>query len=129
MGFVYNTIYTKDYTKENKMGALRIEDIPTYSYVDYVLWEDRWELINGYAYAMAPMPMIKHQQISSKIARYLEEAFEHCKFCQVLMPVDWKISDETIVQPDNSVICHTPQNEAYINKAPKIIFEILEHFH
>lgn len=28
-------------------------------------------------------------------------------------------------QPDNSVICHTPKNEAYITKSPKIIFEIL----
>ncbi len=30
-----------------------------------------------------------------------------------------------MVQPDNSVICHKPKNEAYINQPPKIIFEIL----
>jgi Uma2 family endonuclease len=107
------------------MLALNIEDLPRYNYEDYKLWDDRWELINGFAYAMAPMPMIRHQNISSKIARYLGEAFENCKFCQVLMPVDWKISDDTIVQPDNSVICHNPKNEAYITIAPKIIFEIL----
>jgi len=41
------------------------------------------------------------------------------------MPVDWKISDLTTVQPDNSVICHKPTNEAYLTKAPVIIFEIL----
>jgi Uma2 family endonuclease len=41
------------------------------------------------------------------------------------MPIDWKISNDTVVQPDNSVICHEPQNQAYITKAPKIIFEIL----
>jgi Uma2 family endonuclease len=107
------------------MGALKIEDLPHYTYEDYLLWEDRWELIYGIPYAMAPMPMIKHQRISSKIARVLEELFENCQKCQVLMPVDWKISDDIIVQPDNSVICHIPKNEAYISKAPKIIFEIL----
>jgi Uma2 family endonuclease len=107
------------------MGAIRLEDLPGYTYEDYLLWEDNWELIYGVAYAMSPSPMIKHQNISVKIARYLDEAFDNCEYCQVLMPIDWKISQETIVQPDNSVICHHPANEAYITKAPKIIFEIL----
>ena len=107
------------------MGALKIEDIPQYTYDDYKHWEDRWELINGYPYAMAPMPMLKHKQISNKIAWQLEEILKDCNKCQAYLPVDWKISDDTIVQPDNSVICHTPQNEAYISKAPTMIFEIL----
>jgi Uma2 family endonuclease len=106
------------------MGALKI-DPPRYSYDEYKIWEGNWELIDGYPYAMAPAPLIKHQSISSKIARILEELFENCTNCQVLMPVDWKISEDTVVQPDNSVICHIPKNEAYITKAPKIIFEIL----
>ena len=107
------------------MGALKLEYLPTYSYEDYKLWDDNWELIYGVPYAIAPAPMIKHQNISSKIARYLGESLENCQKCQVLLPIDWKISDDTIVQPDNSVICHNPKNEAYITKAPKIIFEIL----
>ena len=107
------------------MGALKVEDIPRYTYDDYKLWDGNWELIEGYPYAMAPAPMIKHQNISAKIARYLSEAFENCDDCQVLMPIDWRISDGTIVQPDNSVICHKPKNEEYITKSPVIIFEIL----
>jgi len=107
------------------MGALRLEDLPHYTYDDYKLWEDKWELIYGVAYAMAPAPMIKHQSISANIAWELKNLFKSCKKCQVLMPIDWHISDDTIVQPDNSVICHKPSNEAYIKKAPKIIFEIL----
>jgi Uma2 family endonuclease len=114
-----------DEIKGVKMGALRVEEIPRYTYEEYKLWEDNWELIDGYPYAMAPAPMIKHQSISNKIARMLDVAFESCTRCQVLLPVDWKISEETIVQPDNSVICHIPKNEAYISKAPKIIFEVL----
>ena len=107
------------------MGALKEEDLPQYTYDDYALWEGDWELIHGIPYAMAPAPMIKHQAISNKIARYLSEALENCDTCQALLPVDWKIDNKTIVEPDNLVICHEPQNEAYITQAPKVIFEIL----
>ncbi|MEA3523724.1 MAG: Uma2 family endonuclease [Campylobacterota bacterium] len=107
------------------MSVLKIEDLPSYTYDDYKNWEKEWEIIYGIAYAMSPAPMIKHQNISSKISWELQNIFNNCKKCQVLMPVDWKISDDTIVQPDNSVICHAPTHEAYITKAPEIIFEIL----
>lgn len=108
------------------MGALKLEDLPHYTYSDYKQWDTQnWELIYGVAYAMSPAPMIKHQKISSKIGRFLDEIFEDCSQCQALLPIDWKISEDTIVQPDNSVICHTPEHEAYITKAPKIIFEVL----
>jgi len=107
------------------MGALQLDDLPHYTYEDYKHWEGQWELIYGIAYAMSPMPLIRHQNISNKIGRYLDEALENCPLCQALLPVDWKISEETIVQPDNSVICHKPEHEAYITKAPKIIFEVL----
>ncbi|MBV5278287.1 MAG: Uma2 family endonuclease [Campylobacteraceae bacterium] len=107
------------------MGALKKEHLPSYTYADYCLWEGKWELIYGIPYAMSPAPMIKHQHISHKIAWQLQTIFEKCELCQALLPVDWKISDETIVQPDNLVICHKPTQEAYINQAPVIIFEIL----
>jgi len=108
------------------MGALRVEDAyPRYSYDDYKEWEGRWEIIDGIAYAMSPMPMIKHQKISNNIGWQLKNIFENCKRCQALAPVDWKIDEETVVQPDNLVICHTPKHEAYLIKAPVIIFEVL----
>lgn len=108
------------------MGALQLDDLPHYTYEDYKNWDSQnWELLYGVAYAMAPAPMIEHQKITNKIGRYLDEIFENCKKCQVLQPIDWKISEDTIVQPDNSVICHTPDHQAYITKAPKIIFEVL----
>ncbi len=108
------------------MGAIKLEDLPHYTYDEYKNWEGNdWELIYGQAYCMSPAPMIKHQNISSKISWQLHNLFNECEICQVLMPVDWKIAEDTVVQPDNSVICHEPQNEAYLTKAPKIIFEIL----
>ena len=43
-------------------------DPPHYTYDDYKLWEGRWELIGGTAYAMSPAPSIAHQAVSNKIA-------------------------------------------------------------
>ena len=107
------------------MGARTAEYYPHYTYDDYRLWEGDWELIYGIPYAMAPAPMIKHQIISNKIARFLDERLETCETCKALLPVDWKISDDTVVQPDNLVICHREREEAYLTQAPQLIFEIL----
>jgi len=107
------------------MSASKKEYLPNYTYDDYKKWEGNWELIYGVPYAMAPAPMIKHQAISNKIAWQLQDVLQECKVCQALLPIDWKIDESTVVQPDNLVICHTPLEEAYIKKAPKVIFEIL----
>jgi len=107
------------------MGLRKIEEYPHYSYDEYKLWEGKWELIEGAPYAMAPAPMIEHQNISANIAWQLKELFKECEKCQTLLPIDWKVSEDTIVQPDNLVICHKPSNPAYITQAPEIIFEIL----
>ena len=107
------------------MGLLKTEYYPSYTYDEYALWEGDWELIEGVPYAMAPAPMINHQAISNHIARALDEAVEGCEMCQALLAVDWKISDKTVVQPDNLLICHKPLHEAYLVKAPEMIFEIL----
>jgi len=107
------------------MGAIRLDDLPHYTYDDYLQWDGAWEIIYGVAYAMSPAPMIEHQTISNNIAWQLKESFDNCKACKTLLPVDWKIAEDTIVQPDNLVICHEPTNKKYLTKAPKIIFEIL----
>ena len=52
------------------ISALRIEDLPHYTYDDYVQWEGRWELINGIPYAMTPAPSVKHQLISQNIGAH-----------------------------------------------------------
>ena len=43
-------------------------DPPHYTYDDYKLWEGRWELIGGTAYAISPAPSVAHQSVSNKIA-------------------------------------------------------------
>ena len=107
------------------MGLLKLEYLPRYTYQDYTCWEGNWELIEGIPCAMSPAPMIYHQNISGEISTLLREAFINCQYCKELFAVDWKIDDETVVCPDNLVICHNETNEKYLTKAPKIIFEIL----
>jgi len=106
------------------MGAVKLENIPHYTYEEYKHWEDEWEIIDGIAYAMSPAPMIKHQKVSNNIAWILNEQLQNCKSCHALLPVDWKISEDTVVQPDNLVVCYEPKG-AYISKAPSMIFEVL----
>lgn len=107
------------------MGAVKLEYLPRYTYDDYKLWEGRWELIGGIAYNMSPTPVKRHQRISQKISWLLEIATKDCPRCEALLPIDWKIDDETVVQPDNLVVCDEDMEGAYIAKAPLIIFEIL----
>ena len=102
-----------------------IEYLPHYTYEDYKAWEGRWELIEGIAYAMSPMPSIEHQRISNNIAWELKEALKECKECVALLPVDWKIAEDTVVQPDNLVYCGKIEDKNYLTKAPQIIFEVL----
>lgn len=107
------------------MSTPNLEDLPHYTYDDYVQWEGRWELIYGVPHAMSPSPNITHQSISQHIASQLERALESYQECHALLPVDWKIDEETTVQPDNLVVCGELEKTAYLSKAPTLIFEIL----
>ena len=106
------------------MNTLRIDYVPRYSYSDYEQWEGRWELIQGIAHAMSPLPTIEHQRISSNIAVELARSLQECGHCTALLPVDWKIDEQTVVQPDNLVVCGEVGGK-YLTKAPVLIFEIL----
>lgn len=106
------------------MVAPRLEDFPHYTYDDYKLWKGRWELMNGIAFAMAPSPIFEHQNISSDISYELKNLLKGCKSCKSVLAVDWIISDDTIVCPDNSVVCGDIKSK-FIETTPEIIFEVL----
>lgn len=69
--------------------------------------------------------MIEHQRVSNNIAWELKEALRECEACMALLPVDWKISDDTVVQPDNLIYCGELENANYLTKAPQVIFEVI----
>ncbi len=106
------------------MGALRLEDLPHYTYDDYKNWEGRWELIDGIPYAMAPSPTELHQDISGNIHIELKQKLKDCTACKTSLAVDWIISEETTVCPDNAVVCGVVKSN-FIKKTPEIIFEVL----
>jgi Uma2 family endonuclease len=107
------------------LTALKIEDLPHYTYDDYVQWEGKWEIINGIPYAMTPSPVIDHQELSVKIAGQLYRLLRNCKRCKALMPVDWQITEDTVVQPDVLVVCGKDIKGKKLVVPPVLVFEIL----
>ena len=86
------------------------EELPHYTYSDYKQWDGRWELIEGIPYAMTPSPGFRHQRISQIIGYLLEQSLRKCGHCQALLPTDWKVTEDTVLQPDNMVICYRPSH-------------------
>lgn len=105
--------------------ALKKTDLPHYTYQDYLQWEGKWELIDGIPYSMSPAPNLKHQKINTNIIIQLENKLRNCSGCEVYMPIDWKTTEFTVVQPDVSVVCGKSQNDNYLDFPPTVIFEIL----
>jgi Uma2 family endonuclease len=103
-------------------NALKI--LPHYTYDDYVNWEGRWEVLHGIPYAMAPLPTPGHQLISSNLLRLLGNALLECKTCKVYQPVDYKVADDIIVQPDLLVIC-APVKKKFLDFPPELVVEVL----
>jgi len=95
-----------------------------YTVSEWEHWQDAWELIDGVPYCMSPAPSFRHQRINTKILIQVEKALNSCKKCQVIMPIDWQISEDTVVQPDISVICKEVTGKRLL-EPPTAIFEIL----
>jgi Uma2 family endonuclease len=110
--------------------------LPThYTYADYYNWseEERWELINGEAYAMSA-PSRLHQKILLEIAFQIRSYLKE-KTCEIYVaPFDVRLpkrneKDEqidTVVQPDLSIICDEKKlDDKGCRGAPDWIIEIL----
>ena len=98
---------------------------PSYTYEDYCQWEGRWELIEGMPYAMSPLPVPDHQRVCGNLFTILKYSLRNdCKKCKVYLPLDWKISDDTIVQPDLLTVCEKIEKK-YLDFPPAFVAEIL----
>jgi len=104
--------------------AEKIEE--RYTWDDYQTWPEgeRWELIGGAAYAMSPSPLTEHQDIAISLGAKMR-AFFTGKKCRALMaPMDVKLSDEDVVQPDLLVVCDPSQLKRHIEGPPALVVEI-----
>ncbi len=109
---------------------------PSFTYQDYLQWpsDERWELIDGEAYAMALAPTISHQTLAGQLFRQIDEAFDGTPCRALITPVDVLLptSNEaddhatTVVQPDILVVCDPDKiTERNICGAPDWIIEVL----
>lgn len=106
-----------------------------YTYHNYLSWpeDERWELIDGMAYAMTA-PMRIHQKVVSELGRQIGNYLQG-KTCEVYVApfavrlpqnneADEKV--DTVVEPDISIICDPNKLDKYgCRGAPDWIIEVL----
>ena len=97
---------------------------PYYTYDDYCQWEGSWELIEGMPYAMSPAPVPAHQSVSTLLSFEFVKALKKCKKCKIFQPLDWKITEDTVVQPDLLIVCNKIEKK-FLDFAPELVVEIL----
>lgn len=105
-----------------------IRSATRWSWSDYQAWPDdkRWELIAGEAFAMAPAPSIAHQSVTLRLAARLEQALRGKSCRPFVAPVDVRLSDADVVQPDVLVVCDPKKiTTHYIDGAPDLVIEVL----
>jgi Uma2 family endonuclease len=98
---------------------------PQYTYDDYLLWEGKWELIDGVPYAMSPSPNFRHQRIAAELSYLFTGALKKCRHCKVSQPFDWKVAENTVLQPDMLVICKPVTNNNFLDFPPTLVAEVV----
>lgn len=98
--------------------------LPHYTYQDYLQWEGRWEIIDGIPFAMSPAPTPKHQMIANTLGALFYNELKGCKHCNVFQAIDFKVEEDTVIQPDISVLCQSTHKK-YIDFPPALVVEIL----
>lgn len=116
--------------------GLALRDRGRHTYADYLTWgEDaRYELIDGAAYLMAPVPLLDHQETVGEIFRQLANALAGSRCRAFVAPVDVRLpqreeNDEevdTVVQPDVLVVCDPSRlDRRGVRGAPDLVVEVL----
>jgi len=105
--------------------ALKMDD--HYTWDDYLTWPEgeRWELVGGSAYAMAPSPVSEHQDISGELQSRMHPFFKGKKCKLMTAPMDVRLSDEDVVQPDLLVVCNPAQIHRHSEGPPTLVVEIV----
>jgi Uma2 family endonuclease len=117
------------------MGEAALKQDRFWTYADYKAWElapgERYEIIYGEAYAMSA-PNTRHQAMLTELLSQIH-SYLRGKPCKVYpAPFDVRLfyeedeSDDTVVQPDISVICdEKKRGEEGCRGAPDFVVEIL----
>jgi Uma2 family endonuclease len=107
-----------------------------FCYADLLTWpaDERWELIDGVAYAMSLAPSLRHQRIAIKLSTQFEIFLENHSCVAVAAPFDVRLPEQsedgmmasTVVQPDLTVVCDRAKlDEHGCIGSPTLVVEIL----
>lgn len=118
------------------MPLAQRDDSQRWTYADYLTWPDdqRWEIIDGVAYAMISASGSSHQEVSVELSRQFANYLKG-KPCKIFTapfdvrlpePADFKNDKvESVVQPDIVVFCDNSKlDERGYNGVPDLIIEI-----
>lgn len=87
--------------------------------------EQRWELIDGCPYAMSS-PQVLHQILSMQLISALLPHFVGTPCRLLSAPLDLKLSEFDLVQPDLMVVCDPAQFQGtHVEGPPRLVIEIL----
>ena len=87
--------------------------------------QTRWELLDGRLYAMSS-PSTLHQDVLLALALRLAPQLQHGPCRLYVAPLDVKLSEIDLVQPDLLVVCQPDQiKTGYIDGPPQLVVEIL----
>lgn len=99
-----------------------------YTWADYQKWDgdERWELIGGEAYAMAPAPNLYHQDVVTSLGALLWARLQKGPCRCYVSPIDVKLSDHDVVQPDLIIVCDKSViRDGRVEGAPTIVAEVV----
>ena len=107
-----------------------------YTYGEYLHWPDdvRYELIDGQAWMISPVPSIEHQDIAGDLYFQLRQALQGTPCRVFIAPVDVRLprGDEadddidTVVQPDVLLVCDPGKiDRRGVRGAPDWVAEVL----
>ena len=106
----------------------RVTQGARYTWQDYRAWrgDERWEIVNGVAYAMSRAPSTEHQSVTLRLSSRLERQLAGTPCRPFIAPTDVKLSDQDVVQPDILVVCDAARiTPTHIEGAPDVVLEVL----
>lgn len=116
--------------------GLPLRDREHHTYGDYLAWPEdvRYELVDGFAYLMAPAPDLVHQDIAGEIYRQVANALQGNPCRAFIAPVDVRLPKaeeaddaiDTVVQPDVLVVCDEAKlDRRGVRGAPDWVVEVI----
>lgn len=98
------------------------------TYAEYCTWTDprRFEIIDGHPYLMSPAPRLLHQALVGSFHAEFRRVLGNQRCRAYVSPVDVKLSEWDVVQPDVVVVCNREQRrDTHIEGPPALVVEVL----